>query len=135
MQSHADIPTSIERYQKYISDTHIRLDYVIASGLYIIGSDMVLKIGSIENYNNNILIASEKMKQGKNNINNQISKLLPQMEGNPVRTSKLKSNVNIIIKETKPEKSKLEEVKNDQNMKLILFAVTSGLVSLALYLS
>jgi hypothetical protein len=139
IDKHADIPTSIQRYQKSISDTHIRLDYVIAPGLYIIGSDMVLKIGSIENYNNNILIASGKMKQGKNNINNQINKLLPQMEGNPVRTSKLKSNVNNKEvkpekpEEVKPEKVKLEEVNN--NMKFILFAATSGLVSLALYLS
>jgi hypothetical protein len=60
------------------------------------------------------------------------------MEGNPVRTSKLKSNVNKIIKETKPEKVKPEKAKledHDQNMKFILFAVSSGLVSLALYLS
>jgi hypothetical protein len=31
---------------------------------------MILKVGTIENYNNNILIATENMVPGKNNINN-----------------------------------------------------------------
>ena len=43
INQHADIPTSIARYQKALTDTHTRLDYVIAPGLYIIGSDMYLK--------------------------------------------------------------------------------------------
>ena len=65
INQHADIPTSIARYQKSLSDTHKRLDYVIGSGLYIIPSDMILKVGTIENYNNNILIANENMNPGK----------------------------------------------------------------------
>jgi hypothetical protein len=70
INQHADIPTSIARYQKSISDTHAKIDNIIAPGLFIIGSDMILKVGIIENYNNNILIPRENMKPGKNNINN-----------------------------------------------------------------
>jgi hypothetical protein len=51
INQHTDIPTSIiARYQKSISDTHVKLDYIIAPGLYIIGSDMIIKVGTIENY-------------------------------------------------------------------------------------
>ncbi|WP_375674180.1 hypothetical protein, partial [Bartonella sp. CL32QHWL-2] len=47
INKHPDIPTSINRYQKAVSDTHTRLDFVIGPGLYIIGSNMVLEIGKI----------------------------------------------------------------------------------------
>jgi hypothetical protein len=88
----ADIPTSIARYQKAISDTHKRLDFVIASGLYTIGSNMIFKIGTIENYNNNIIIASENMKPGKNNINIKIFSSQALMEGPSIKSNKLKMN-------------------------------------------
>lgn len=89
---HVDIPTSIARYEKAISDTHIRLDYVIAPGLYIISSDMVLKVGSIVNYNNNILIATGNLKPGKNDINGKVIKSPPLMQGETVKTVRLKTN-------------------------------------------
>jgi hypothetical protein len=69
LNQYADIPTSIARYQKAVSDAHKQLYFVIDSGLYIISSDMILKVDTIENYNNNILVATENMKPGKNNIN------------------------------------------------------------------
>jgi hypothetical protein len=53
---------------------------------------MILKVGTIENYNNNILIATENMKPGKNNINNK--KIMPQplMEGSKTKVYKPKAN-------------------------------------------
>ena len=91
IQQHADIPTSIARYQKAISETHVRLDYVIAPGLYIISSNMILEIGKIEHYNNNILIAKPNMKPGKNDINDKIHKSPPLMAGTSVKTIKTKA--------------------------------------------
>ena len=69
--SSISIPDSIKRYQEAVNNTHSRLDYVIAPGLYMIPTDMVLKIGSIVGYNNNILIADENMKFGLNVVNTQ----------------------------------------------------------------
>ena len=90
-----DIPTSIERYQKALSETHKRLDYVVGKGLYIIPSDMVLKVGAIENYNNNLLIATTN-DLGKDNlvaiINNRIQDSTPLMEGTKVKRTILKTN-------------------------------------------
>jgi hypothetical protein len=64
------IPDSIERYQNAINNSHSKLDFAIGSGLYMIPSDLVMKIGSLDNYNNNILIATDDMDFGVNNINN-----------------------------------------------------------------
>ncbi len=64
------IHESIERYQNAINNSHSKLDFAVGSGLYMIPSDMVMKIGSLENYNNNILIASDNMDFGVNNVNN-----------------------------------------------------------------
>jgi hypothetical protein len=46
INQHADIPTSIARYQKSITDTHVKCYYIIGPRLYIIGSDMILKVGT-----------------------------------------------------------------------------------------
>jgi len=57
---------SIKRYQDSIDETHSKLDFVLGSGLYLIPSDMVLKIGNIVRWNNNIQIADSNMAVGKN---------------------------------------------------------------------
>ena len=47
-----------------------KLDYVVGIKLYMIPSDLRLQIGTIVNYNNEILIASESQKLGLNeNVN------------------------------------------------------------------
>jgi len=65
------IPDSIERYQNAINNSHSKLDFAIGSGLYMMPSDLVMKIGSLENYNNNIRIATDEMDFGVNNINSE----------------------------------------------------------------
>ena len=65
------IPESIVKYQDAVSKTNSRIDYVIAFGLYMISSDMVLKVGTLEGYNNSIIIATEGMALGKNEQVNQ----------------------------------------------------------------
>ena len=62
------IPDSIERYQNAISNSHSKLDFALGSGLYMIPSDLVMKIGNLDNYNNNILNATDFMDIWKNNI-------------------------------------------------------------------
>ena len=66
------IPDSIERYQNAINNSLSKLDFAIGSGLYMIPSDLVMKIGNLDNYNNNILIATDNMDFGINNINNKL---------------------------------------------------------------
>jgi hypothetical protein len=66
------IPESIDKYQNAINNSHSKLDFAVGSGLYMIPSDLVMKIGSVENYNNNILTATDNMDFGVNNINNKL---------------------------------------------------------------
>ena len=75
INANLSIPDSIERYQNAINISHSKLDFAIGSGLYMIPSDLVMKIGNLDNYNNNILIATDNMDFGINNNNNML--LLP----------------------------------------------------------
>ena len=143
INQHADIPTSIARYQKSLSDTHKRLDYVIGPGLYIIPSDMILKVGTIENYNNNILIANENMNPGKNDINSEKNTPPPLMKGPTIKRSVLKTNNEVgdsKAERVKPDevvekKDSKAEISDHENIKFYLFLATGGLVTLALYFS
>lgn len=53
------IPDSIEQYQNAISRTNSKIDYTIGTGLYMIPSTMVLNVGSVKAYNNNIATESD----------------------------------------------------------------------------
>ena len=75
------IPESIDKYQDAITKTNSRIDYVIAIGLYMIPSDLVLKVGTLVGYNNNIMIATSGMKIGQNEQVNKIP--VPALEQSP----------------------------------------------------
>ena len=72
IKSMFSIPESIDKYQKAITETNSRINYVVAQGLYMIPSDLVLKVGSVVGYNNNIVVASPSMKLGHNDQVNQL---------------------------------------------------------------
>ena len=153
INQHADIPSSISRYQKALSDTHTRLDYVIAPGLYIMGSDMVLKIGIIENYNNNIEVASGKMKPGKNDINDLKNTPHPLMKGAPSKKLKLQTNIpttskietskietsktanadNHKLVENRLVENRIQDDKAHETNKFLLYGLIGGIASLVLY--
>ena len=47
-----DIPEDIERFQKTLQCARSKVDYVIGEFIYMLPSDMNLRIGKIKNYNN-----------------------------------------------------------------------------------
>ena len=77
------IPGSIERYQNAINNSHSKLNFAIGSGLYMIPSDLVMKVSNLDNYNN-ILIATDNMDFGINNINNKLLSPIPKPDDLPV---------------------------------------------------
>ncbi len=81
IKSMFSIPESIDKYQDAITKTNSRIDYVIAVGLYMIPSDLVLKVGKLVGYNNNIVVATSEMKIGKNEQVNTIQ--VPAIVKNP----------------------------------------------------
>ena len=61
-----DIPEDIQRFQKTLQYARSKVDYVIGEFIYMLPSDMNLRIGKVKNYNNKILISSPSFKIGTN---------------------------------------------------------------------
>ena len=65
-----NIPEDIRRFQKTLQYARSKVDYAIGEFIYMLLSDMNLRIGKVRNYNNKILISSPSFKIGTNvNIN------------------------------------------------------------------
>ena len=61
-----NIPEDIQRFQKTLQYAKSKVDYVIGEFIYMLPSDMNLRIGNVRNYNNKILISSSIFKIGTN---------------------------------------------------------------------
>ena len=111
-----------------------KVDYVYGIGLYMTPSDMELRIGEIKDYNNKIVVATNKEKLGVNNsVNNETippAKII-QLSGTPTKKS---------IPEPKIEKLKvIKNIESENNThkddkKAIIFgSVVLGFVAILLY--
>ena len=77
INSAVDLPSSIDRYQNTLRYARSKVDYVVGCNLYMIPSDMQMQVGTITNYNNEILIATPDQKIGLNpSVNNPINTVL-----------------------------------------------------------
>ena len=94
-----------------------KVDYVIGELIYMLPSDMNLRIGKVRNYNNKILISSPSFKIGTNvkiNLDGEkdkpdfkpkgegIMKTKPNMESNKEHKQDVKPNIEF-NKESKPD--------------------------------
>ena len=61
-----NIPEDIRRFQKTWQYARSKVDYAISEFIYMLPSDMNLRIGKVKNYNNKILISSPSFKIGTN---------------------------------------------------------------------
>ena len=61
-----NIPEDIRRFQQTLHHARSKVDYAIGEFIYILPSDMNLRIGKVKNYNNKILISSPSFKIGTN---------------------------------------------------------------------
>ena len=59
-----DTVSDIKRYEKVLDKARSKVDFAIAKDVYMLPSDMLLKVGNIKGYNNNLLIANESVKIG-----------------------------------------------------------------------
>ena len=57
-----DILEDIQRFQKTLQYARSKVDYVIGESIYMLPSEMNLRIGKIKNYNNKILVSSPSFK-------------------------------------------------------------------------
>ena len=61
-----NIPEDIRRFQKTLQYARSKVDYVISEFIYMLPSNMNLRIGKVKDYNNKILISSPGFKIGTN---------------------------------------------------------------------
>ena len=116
-----DIPEDIQRFQKTLQYARSKVDYVNGEFIYMLPSDMNLRIGKIIRYNNKILIASPSFSIGTNvkiSLDEEkdrpdvkpkgegIVKTRPNIEPNKERKQDVKPNFEF-DKESKPDTNKI----------------------------
>ena len=62
IQSPVDLPSQIIRYQNALKYARTKVDYVFGFGLYMAPSNMELRIGTIQGYNNKIILSTHDQK-------------------------------------------------------------------------
>ena len=90
-----NIPEDIRRFQKTLQYARSKVDYAIGEFVYMLPSDMNLRIGNVRNYNNKILISSPSLKIGTN------VKVNIDVKSKEVEMVKTKPDVKPMVK-TKP---------------------------------
>ena len=89
-----NIPEDIRRFQKTLQYARSKVDYVIGEFIYMLPSDMNLRIGNVRNYNSKILISSPSFKIGTNvKINLDGGKDKPDVKSKEVEMVKSEPNV------------------------------------------
>ena len=112
-----DIPEDIRRFQKTLQYARSKVDYAIGEFVYMLPSDMNLRIGNIRNYNNKILILSPSFKIGTNvkvNIDGEQAKL----KDKPDVKSKEVDNQRLMVK-TEPDVIELDKRRLNVKPKVI----------------
>ena len=96
-----NIPEDIQKFQKTLQYTRSKVDYVIGEFIFMLPSDMNLRIGKVKNYNNKILISSPRFKIGTNlkiNLNDEKDKpdVKPKKEPDIKSNKEQKQDIKII---------------------------------------
>ena len=115
-----NIPEDIRRFQKTLQYARSKVDYLIGEFIYMLPSDMNLRIGNVRNYNNKILISSPSFKIGTNvKINLDGGKDKPDVKSKEVEM--VKSEPDVKQKKESDVKSNIDvkpniELKHDVKM-------------------
>ena len=110
-----NIPEDIRRFQKTLHYARSKVDYVISEFIYVLPSDMNLRIGRVQGYNNKILVLRTGFKIGTNlKINLDGEKDKPDVKSEEIEMIKTEPDVKPKVK-TKPNIKPNE--KHEQDVK------------------
>ena len=108
-----NIPEDIRRFQKTLQYAGSKVDYVISEFIYMLPSDMNLKTGRVQGYNNKILVSRTDFNIGTNlKINLDGEKDKPDVKSKEVEMVKTEPDVKPKVK-TKPNIKPNEKHKQD----------------------
>ena len=116
-----NIPEDIRSFQKTLQYARSEVDYVMGEFIYMLPSDVNLRIGKVKDYNNKILISSPSFKIGTNlKINLDGEKDKPDVKSKEVEMVKTEPDVKPNIEpnekhkqDVKPNIKSNKELKND----------------------
>ena len=91
INSPVDLPSQIARYQSTLKYARSKVDFVYGTGLYMSPSNMELQIGTIQDYNNKIVIANDAQDLGLNNGTNAAP--IPPKHTQPVKGTQTKQSL------------------------------------------
>ena len=124
MNHRVDIRKDIKRYQDTLSYASSKVDYSVGESIYMIPSDMNLKIRSgTVGYNNKNLVSDGNFNLGKNE---KVNLAVPAMESHKVTetATRPKRNSNDVLSHAPNISHKPQEPKtithNDENIALVL---------------
>ena len=103
IQSPVDLPSQITRYQNALKYARTKVDYVFGFGLYMAPSNMELRIGTIQGYNNKIILSTHDQKLWWNATVN-LSADATSYSGNVSGTTTKKSTPEVPTVLSKPQK-------------------------------
>ncbi|KAL4225262.1 hypothetical protein ACF0H5_015950 [Mactra antiquata] len=140
-----NIPSQITIYQNTLKYARSKVDYVYGIGLYMSPSNMELRIGTIQDYNNEIVVATDNQNLGVNNgVNNQPvpPKQHVELEGTPTKPKPIppkpippKQHVELPPKPIppKPKPTCVVDQHEDNKTALIVGSIVVGLTALLFY--
>ena len=112
-----NVPEDIRRFQKTLQYAGSKVDYAIGEFIYMLPSNMNLRIGKVKNYNNKILISSPSFKIGTNlKINIDEEKDKPDVKSNRKQKQYIEPNTGSNKEhkqDTKPDIKSNKEHKQD----------------------
>ena len=88
INSPVDLHSQMARYQSTLKYARSKVDFVYGTGLYMSLSNMELQIGTIQTYNNKIVIENDAQDLGLNNGTNAAS--IPPKHTQPVKGTQTK---------------------------------------------
>ena len=112
-----DIPEDIRRFQKTLQCARSKVDYVIGEFIYMLSSDMNLRIGKVKNYSNKILISLPSFKIGANlkiNLDGEKDKPDVKSKTEPNIKSNKEHKHDVRIIRTKPNTESNKEHKQER---------------------
>ena len=127
------ISNDIQRYQDVLEHALSKVDFSVGIGIYMLPSNLNLKIGSTKGYNNKILISSAGMKIGPNIEINKDK--LPE----PVKAGDVKHDASMKNTDKQPPKEHpmaqddnsrmLAKKHNNEKLAITLLIVGTGLIA------
>ena len=120
-----NIPEDIRRFQKTLQYARSKVDYVIGEFIYMLPSNMNLRIGKVKDYTNKILISSPSFKIGTNlkiNLDGEQAKLKDKPDVKSREVEMVKSEPDVKQKKEPDVKSNIDvkpNIKLKHDVKMI----------------